>query len=379
MRVLEKIFFTILLVFAPLLTISGQSKPEQKIFVFGGDIHPKFVQYVAELTGVDKPRICYVPTASADNADNIKYWNVITERLPIEPHVLKVWVNSKYDSIPFEQTLLNMDAIIVGGGNTLNMMGIWKAQGIDKIMQKALGKGIILSGGSAGSICWFVNGLSDSRPQNLSIVEGLGFLPYSNCPHYGDKEKEQVYHDLLMQSEIKAGYASDDLSGILFTDGKFTESVSVNELNDSYYVSVEKGNIKAEKLDSRILINKDALPESDYTVIDINKTIHEAAKNNNDILNAFESFIREVTKEEKLEKTLSDTRINKIFIYNDQLATVVNKREYDFYCMSYFYKQPNGQWKSMGEDIADTIKGAEISFRERAMMHLERSKKLGSS
>lgn len=375
MGVLKKIFFGTILIFVPLLSVIGQNKADQRIFIFGGDIHPRFVQYVAELTGFPKPKVCYVPTASADNPDNIKYWNAITERLPIEPHVLRVWISSNSDSIPFEETLLSMDAIIVGGGNTLNMLGIWKAQGIDKIMKKALEKGIILSGGSAGSICWFLNGVSDSRPQKLTMVDGLGFLPYSNCPHYGDKERKQLYHDQIMQSEIKPGYANDDLSGILFKNGKFAESVSINELNDSYYISTEKKNIKIEKLNSRLLINKDALPESDYTVTDINKNINNTAKDNS-ILNSFEAFIRGITKEDKLEKTLSDTQIIKIFIYNEQIAAVINKREYDFYCMSYFYKQSNGEWKSIGEDIADTIKSSEISFRERTMMHLERGKKI---
>jgi dipeptidase E len=96
-----------------------------------------------------------VPTGSADNANNIIYWYDLCHDLPIEPYVLNVWVSSFYDPQSFEEILLGMDAIIVGGGNTLNMLAIWKAQGIDAALQKALQKGIILAGGSAGSICWF--------------------------------------------------------------------------------------------------------------------------------------------------------------------------------------------------------------------------------
>jgi len=139
-----------------LLNISGQAqkksgKTEQTIFAFGGDINEKFIQYVIDLTNKKNPKVCYVPTASADNANNIKYWNFICKQLSIYPYVLKVWVSSDPKSKTFEEILYDMDAIVVGGGNTLNMMGIWKAQGIDSILRKALDKGIILAGGSAGS------------------------------------------------------------------------------------------------------------------------------------------------------------------------------------------------------------------------------------
>lgn len=371
----HRVLIGILLILSPFSFIIGQNMPDQRIFVFGDDIKPKFVQYVADLTNLPKPKICYVPTASADHPDNIEYWNLITKNRSIDPYILKTWVSSDQDSIPFEELLLNMDAIIVGGGNTLNMLGIWKAQGIDTIMTKALEKGIILAGGSAGSICWFLDGISDSRPQKLSIVKGLGFLPYSNCPHYGNEQRKELYHNLLIEGKIKAGYASDDLSGILFKNKKFEEAVSINEVDDSYYVRFQNGKIHSEKLKSKLLINKDALPESDYNIINVNKSIKDSDKTDNLILSAFESFIKEITKDDKLEKTLTDTRIMKVFIYKDVLAAVVNKRDYDFYCLSYFYKQPDGKWKSIGEDIGNTVKESEISFRERALMHLERSRK----
>lgn len=117
-----------------------QNKSVPNYICRGGDINKRFVQYVADLTQKSLPKICYLPTASADNADNIKNWESICKSLAIDPYILKVWVNSKTDTVSFEEILLNMDAIVVGGGNTLNMMGIWEAQGIDKIMQKALRK-----------------------------------------------------------------------------------------------------------------------------------------------------------------------------------------------------------------------------------------------
>jgi peptidase E len=86
--------------------VSHQTKPEETIFVFGGDINPKFVQYVADLTNKQKPKICYLPTASADNEKNIKYWENICQIIGIEPIILKVWVSSSPTNKEFEEILL---------------------------------------------------------------------------------------------------------------------------------------------------------------------------------------------------------------------------------------------------------------------------------
>lgn len=348
------------------------SNLDQTIFVGGTELNAKFVQYLIDLTEKMNPQICYVPTASADNVDNITYWKSICEKLSIEPHILNVWVESMRDTIPFENTLLGMDAIVVGGGNTLNMIGIWKAQGIDSILEKAYKKGIILAGGSAGSICWFQEGVSDSRPAKLSIVSGLSFLPYSHCPHYGDSIRRTLFQQKILKKKIKEGYACDNLSGILFKNGKVAEVVSTNELNHSYHISEKQGALKIEKLESKILLNKDALQPAEYDKIDINKNLRKCIIHpSNDIIEAFVNFIKKITKDDNLDKIIDNTHIFQVMIYKDALAAVINKREYDFYCISLFYKQ-NNIWIPVGEDIGDTPFQSEISFRERARMHSNR-------
>ena len=354
----------------------GRENPslDQTIFVGGTELNAKFVQYIIDLTEKLSPRICYIPTASADNIDNITYWKSICEKLSIEPYILNVWVESTRDTVPFENTLLEMDAIVVGGGNTLNMIGIWKAQGIDSILEKAYKKGIILAGGSAGSICWFQEGVSDSRPAKLSTVSGLSFLPYSHCPHYGDSLRSTLFQQKILKKEIKEGYACDDLSGILFKNGKAIEVVSINELNHSYHISEKQGALEVKKLDSKILLNKDALQPAEYDEIDVNENLRKCIIHpSNDIIQAFASFIKNITKEDNLDKTIDNTHIFKVMIYQDTLAAVINKREYDFYCISLFYKQ-NNIWIPVGEDIGDTSFQSEISFRERAKMHSNRLK-----
>lgn len=387
------------------LAQENSPKITQKVFAFGGDINQKFIQYVVDLTNKPNPKICYVPTASADNPDNIKYWNYICRNLSIDPFVLKVWVKTDPAAKSFEEILLDMDAIVVGGGNTLNMMGIWKAQGIDSILRKALEKGIILAGGSAGSICWFQNGVSDSRPVNLSVVEGLSFLPYSNCPHYSDSLKKQFYHHLIKNKKIKAGYACDDRAGVLFENGTFKEAVSQNDINNVYFISITNGNIRSKKIKPRILINQNALSISDYTTHEVNKVVDEFSEINNqdNPLNAFlsvryifangrQSHYRQVTSiylQNRLSDTISDSKVNdnqrseilktsisKVLVYNDSVAGIINKMYPDFYGVWYFYKE-NGRWMSAGEDFGgETVFEAEISFREKASMHLDKVRNL---
>lgn len=147
-----------------------------------------------------------------------------------------------------------MDAIIVGGGNTLNMLAIWKAQEIDLALKKAYESGIILAGGSAGSLCWFNAGTTDSRPKNLSIINGLGFLDYSHCPHYhSDTARKPLYHKNILEKNLSSGYACDDRSGILFINGEASKSVSMDSESFSYYVFENNGRIIEEKLESEVI------------------------------------------------------------------------------------------------------------------------------
>ncbi|MDE5422540.1 peptidase E [Ancylomarina sp. DW003] len=382
---------------------ANSKDPEQTIFVYGGNQNLKFTRYIAELIQKKNPKICFLPTASADNESNIKHWNYICKELELKPYVLKVWVASNKENKSFEDILLNMDAIVVGGGNTLNMLGIWKAQGIDTLLQKALNKGIILSGGSAGSLCWFQSGISDSRPVNLSVIDGLSFLPYSHCPHYSDSLKKEVFHKQIKNKTISAGYACDDKSGILFRNGKYIETVSLNDINNSYYVALNNGAVESSKLQTRILVNKDALSVEDYKSVDVNKSLKEYTEINkqDSPINAFISFkYISVSGQKSKYKALSsfsmqsrykedtpnirvddktrdkhlNTVVNKVFVYNDLVAGVVNRMYDDYYGLWFFY-QENGKWMNAGEFFGGaTVLEAEITFREKAKMHLEKIK-----
>lgn len=244
----------VLTIFFALITIVTYSQTDKKAFVYGGQITKEFIKYTANITNKEKPKICFLPTATADNQRYINYWYELCSDLDIKPKVMTVWINSSTQKQTFEEILLEMDAIIVGGGNTLNMLAIWKAQKIDAALQKAYEKGIVIAGGSAGSLCWFNAGTTDSRPKELTIVKGLGFLNYSHCPHYhSEKSRKPLYHQNILDKKLTNGYACDDRSGILFINGKVKNSVSLDSESFSYYVYEENGKIIEEKLPTEII------------------------------------------------------------------------------------------------------------------------------
>lgn len=227
---------------------------DQYIFPSGGGPTKPFIREIIKLTGKVRPKICFLPTASGDGEAGIIRWYELVHDLSVEPSVQKVWISSYSQKTSFEDVLLNVDAIVVGGGNTLNMMAIWKAQGIDKILKKALEKGIVLAGGSAGSLCWFDNGTTDSRPSELSVVEGLGFLPFSHCPHYHSEEyRRPLYFKNIENGVFKPGYAIDDKAGIVFKNGKVFKVFSTTETDHAYFVSMKDGKVVEEKLAATIL------------------------------------------------------------------------------------------------------------------------------
>jgi dipeptidase E len=248
---MKKISFIILSLavgFSANAQVNANTGATRTIFAYGGNFTKQFMRYVIALTKKENPRICFLPTASADNANGILAWYAACEDLPMRPYVQKSFVASYTEPKTFEENLLSMDAIVVGGGNTLNMMAIWKAQGIDTVLRKAYNKGIILAGGSAGSLCWFQGGTTDSRPRDLSIVKGLGFIPTSHCPHYHSEPlRKPLYFDNILKGKLAAGYAIDDQAGIIFEDEKYIKSVAIDSKNNTYYVSVINGQVD-EKL-----------------------------------------------------------------------------------------------------------------------------------
>ncbi|MFD0797951.1 Type 1 glutamine amidotransferase-like domain-containing protein [Maribacter chungangensis] len=228
---------------------------KKQLLVYGSGRHTvPFLNYMVEATGKSRPNICFIPTASGDDkAYCIRFYEVC-KHLNAIPHVLEVWVNSYDHQESFTDQITRMDAIVVGGGNTLNMLAIWKAQGIDVALKNAYNNGTVMGGGSAGSLCWFNGGTTDSRPGNLSIVEGMAFIAKSHCPHYNSElTRRPLYHENILSGKLSDGYACDDRSAIHFIDGEVHTSVSLDKENHSYYVYATDGKIVEERISGSII------------------------------------------------------------------------------------------------------------------------------
>jgi dipeptidase E len=201
--------------------------------------------YVLELTGKERPKLLFVPTASADNDEYV------------------VWMHERFDPVAqfthlktfpwppagLRELILSQDAICVGGGNTANMLAIWKVHGIDALLREAWERGIVLWGGSAGMICWFEHGVTDSFGPELDAMECLGFLPGSACPHYDGEERRRPRYRELVDGGLPEGLAADDGVGLHFEGTELVEVVSCREGAAAYRVTKDG----EERLEPRLL------------------------------------------------------------------------------------------------------------------------------
>ncbi len=224
---------------------AGDIDPDaSKILIAGGGFRTAFIGYLAALTGKPRPRLCYLPTATADRPSAIESWYGYCEALDVEPFHQGVFISSYRMDRSWEEVLLSMDGIVASGGNTLNQQAIWRAQGIDEVLREAWNRGIVLGGASAGSLCWFEEGTTDSRPKELTVVKGLGFLPGSHSPHYdGEAERRPTYHRMIASGEMKPGWACDNNAGIYFEGTEPKRFVATEEGAGVYWVEAVDGEI----------------------------------------------------------------------------------------------------------------------------------------
>lgn len=215
-----------------------------RILIAGGGFGTAFIRYMAELTGKARPRLCYLPTASADRESGIVSWYQNCAPLDVEPHHQISFIASYRQEQSWEEVFLSMDGIVVSGGNTLNQQAIWRAQGIDEVLREAWNRGVVLGGASAGSLCWFEEGTTDSRPKELTRVECLGLLAGSHSPHYdAEPERRPTYHRLIRDGVLKSGWACDNDAGILFEGTEAARYVSTRAEARVYYVDLIGGEI----------------------------------------------------------------------------------------------------------------------------------------
>lgn len=213
-------------------------EPTRHIIPFGGlrhtqaRVHP-LINYLLDATGKARVRICIIATATAEET-------FYRDWFPPE----RTWVtqlflfNRTVDDLP--GFLCDQDLIFVGGGNTLSMLAVWRAHGVDKALRAAWEAGVVLTGGSAGSLAWFDCGTTDSFHLDRleALDDGLGFLPGSHCPHYdGEAQRRPLYHDLVAGG-FPGGLAMDDDAAVHFVGTDIHEVVSARDGATAYRVEL---------------------------------------------------------------------------------------------------------------------------------------------
>jgi dipeptidase E len=225
---------------------------ERQIVGLGGsggadtDATRRLLEYAVGAGGAGAPKVAVVPTAVGDDADTVLRMydllpdDAITSHVPFFP-----WPPDRLRELALAQ-----DAIFVCGGNTANMLAIWRVHGFDAILREAWEAGVVLTGWSAGMICWFEAGVTDSYgPQLEGMRDGLGLLPGSACPHYDGEERRRPVYTRLVRDGFPPGVAADDGVGVHFLGTELAEVVSVRPGATAYRVEADG----EAPLDARLL------------------------------------------------------------------------------------------------------------------------------
>jgi dipeptidase E len=209
-------------------------------------------EYILNLVSKEKPNVCFVPTASGDSDRYIVRFYSAFLQLPCTPSHLSLF---RLPTTDLRSFVFEHDIIYVGGGNTKNLIALWKAWELDVILKEAWENGIILCGLSAGSLCWFESGVSNYlNNDTMSVLNALGFLPGSHCPHYdGEAERRPAYHQFVAQGFLPDGYAADDGVGLHFVDDQLTAIVSSRPDAKAYRIEKIEGTVRETPLQPNYL------------------------------------------------------------------------------------------------------------------------------
>jgi dipeptidase E len=216
--------------------------------------NPLLDDFILSLTRKRRPKVCFVPTASGDSDNYVaRFYRAFPPTRCASTHLPLF-----HGYIPeLTRCLCDQDVIYVGGGNTANMLAVWRVQGMDKALAAAWRKGVVLCGISAGAMCWFEAGVTDSFGSRLApLRDGLGFLKGAFCPHYdGERERRPRLH-----RELRRGFpptiAADDGVGLHFAGKRFVEAVSSRRQARAYRVSLVDDRVKESAIPARYLGEK---------------------------------------------------------------------------------------------------------------------------
>ena len=208
-------------------------------------------EYILKQTRKKKPNICFIPTATGDNdAYKVNYYETFS-KLACNPTHLDFFKRT-----PDLKKLISIqDAIFVGGGNTKSMLAVWREWGLDTLLKKAYRVGTIMSGVSAGAICWFQNGITDSWSSNLKVMPCMNFVKGCCCPHYDEEpERKPTVKKLLNANKFNTIFAVDGGAALHIKNEAIYKSIVFKKNKSAYLVCKDKGEIIEKSYRKIILI-----------------------------------------------------------------------------------------------------------------------------
>jgi peptidase E len=213
------------------------------------------LMYAIELAGVTgrAPRVCHVGTAMGDQRFYQAWFTEAGRLAGVDVSHLNLFPMPNVNDLT--ALLLAQDVVWVGGGNVANLLALWKLHGLDQGFREAWEAGVVLTGFSAGSVCWHAAGITDSFGPDLRLLaDGLGFLPWSNCVHYDSQPRRRgLYHDLVGDGKIPDGYAIDDGVGLLYRGSDMVEALTDIRGRAAYRVIRDTDHAREERIEPRAL------------------------------------------------------------------------------------------------------------------------------
>ena len=200
----------------------------------------KIERYIISLVKKERPRVCFLPTASGDNdLYKLNFYRAFSELNCITSHLDFF---SRTENL--EKKILNQDIIFVGGGNTKSMLAVWRDWNLKPILEKAYGNGVIMSGVSAGAICWFEKGITDSFANKLEIIDCLGFIKGIACPHFDEeKERKPFVEDMIKKDKINSCICIEGGSALHIKNKLEYKSINFGEKKRSFKIFKENNKL----------------------------------------------------------------------------------------------------------------------------------------
>jgi len=203
-------------------------------------------KYIVNQSKSKNPKICFIPTATGDDNGYINNFYRAFNSLACIPSDISFFKRT----IDLRKHILDQDIIFVGGGNTKSMLAVWREWGLDVILKEAYDKGVIMSGVSAGAICWFEQGITDSWSHDLAIMDCLGFVNGTCCPHYDEEPNRRPFVSRALKNKsIDSCISIEGFNALHLVDDSPKYSVAFKDNNDTYNVVLKNGEVSEDQID----------------------------------------------------------------------------------------------------------------------------------